>query len=71
MIHLRKHYGDIVKLDGILGRRPVVFLFNPDHCEKMYRVEGPWPMRIAIETMASYRKRNSNIYKGKYGLVAR
>lgn len=71
MATLRNQYGDIVKLDGILGKRPAVFLYDPEQCEKMYRIEGTWPMRIAIETMKYYRDRNPQIFKGKMGLVSR
>ncbi|KAH0545616.1 cytochrome P450 CYP12A2-like [Cotesia glomerata] len=66
---LNKQYGKIVKLEGVFGRRPSVFLYDPEQCEKMYRVEGAWPLRIAIETMCTYRERNSKVYKGKLGLV--
>ncbi|XP_015120970.1 cytochrome P450 CYP12A2 [Diachasma alloeum] len=70
MLMLQRDYGNIVKLEGIPGRRAAVFLFNAEDCEKMYRLEGPRPMRVAIQTMASYRQRNSHLYKDKYGLVA-
>ncbi|XP_057319460.1 cytochrome P450 CYP12A2-like isoform X2 [Microplitis mediator] len=69
MKSLNKQYGNIVKLSGVFGRRPSVFLYDPEQCEKMYRLEGVWPMRIAIETMCKYRERNSKVYKGKLGLV--
>lgn len=71
MKSLNKQYGSIVKLSGVFGRRPSVFLYDPEQCEKMYRLEGVWPMRIAIETMCKYRERNSKVYKGKLGLVGR
>ncbi|XP_011314941.1 cytochrome P450 CYP12A2-like [Fopius arisanus] len=70
MLMLKKQYGDVVKLEGIPGRRACIFLFNAEDCEKMYRVEGARPMRVAIQTMTKYRQRNSHLYKGKYGLVA-
>ncbi|KAK0095165.1 hypothetical protein PV326_009082 [Microctonus aethiopoides] len=70
MATLRNQYGNIVKLDGILGKRPAVFLYDPEQCKKMYRVEGTWPMRVAIETMKYYRERNPHFFKGKMGLVS-
>lgn len=68
---LRDKYGDVVKLEGILGRRPCVFLFSPELCEKMYRVQGVWPMRIAMETLHHYRMKRENIYEQQYGLATR
>lgn len=68
---LRQKYGDVVKLEGIPGRRRCVFLFDPNHCEKVYRTEGPWPYRISMETMQLYREKRKDIYKGEYGLVSR
>lgn len=68
---LRDQYGDIVKLDKIGMRRSTIFLFTPELCEKMYRMESPWPMRIAMETLHHYRKNRENIYNGQYGLATR
>ncbi|XP_020291046.1 cytochrome P450 CYP12A2-like [Pseudomyrmex gracilis] len=66
---LRKNYGDIVKMDGLLNRRPCVFLFSPELCENMYRTDGPWPMRISLESLLCYRKNREHIYRGQYGLA--
>lgn len=68
---LRDQYGNIVKLDKIGPRRPVICLFSPELCEKMYRVEGTWPMRIAMETLHYYRQSRKHIYNGQYGLATR
>lgn len=68
---MRDQYGDIVKLDKIGTRRSLIFLFTPELCEKMYRMEGAWPMRIAMETLHLYRKNREDIYNGQYGLATR
>ncbi|XP_046491941.1 cytochrome P450 CYP12A2-like [Neodiprion pinetum] len=67
---LRKTYGDIVRLEGIPGRRRCVFLFDPNDCEKVYRTEGPWPSRISMETIKLYREQRHEVYKGESGLVS-
>lgn len=67
----QKQFGDIVKLEGIWGRRPCVFIYTAEECEKMYRIEGPWPIRIAIETMKRYREKNPEIFHGQFGLTSR
>lgn len=66
---LRENYGDIVRLEGIPGRRRCVFLFDANDCEIVYRTEGHWPWRIAMETIHLYRKRR-NKAKGGFGLVS-
>lgn len=68
---MRDQYGDIVKLDKIGTRRSTIFLFTPELCEKMYRMEGTWPVRIAMETLHHYRKNREHIYNGQYGLATR
>ncbi|XP_011686066.1 PREDICTED: cytochrome P450 CYP12A2-like [Wasmannia auropunctata] len=66
---MHDQYGDIVKLDQIGFRRSLIFLFSPELCEKMYRMEGTWPQRIAMETLHYYRKNREHIYNGQYGLA--
>lgn len=68
---LHDQYGDIVKLDKLGPRRTMIFLFSPELCEKMYRVEGAWPIRIAMETLHHYRQSREHIYNGQYGLATR
>jgi len=68
---LRDEFGDVVKLDGIVNRPPCVFLFSPELCEKMYRLEGTWPMRVAMECLHYYRESRDHIYNGKYGIATR
>ncbi|XP_072761568.1 probable cytochrome P450 12a5, mitochondrial isoform X2 [Anoplolepis gracilipes] len=65
---LRDQYGDIVKLDGIIGHRTSILLFSPKLCEKMYRMEGMWPIRISMESLHHYRENRKNIYNELYGL---
>ncbi|XP_012280631.1 probable cytochrome P450 301a1, mitochondrial [Orussus abietinus] len=66
---MHRQFGNIVKLEGIGNRRDVVLLFDADLCEKMYRIEGQWPLRIAMETLTQYRKERSETYKGHFGLA--
>lgn len=68
---MRDQYGDIVKLDGVPGHQTTILLFSPELCEKMYRIEGMWPMRISMESMHYYRENRKNIYNGQYGLGTR
>ena len=66
-------FGEIVKLEGIFSRRPVVFLFNAELAEIMYRHEGTWPLRVAMDTLKHYRESRPKFFNGKFcrGLTAR
>lgn len=65
----RDNFGDMVKLEGLPGRRPCVFLFNPQLCHMMHRLEGNWPMRIAMESLHHYRMSRPELYGGQVGLA--
>ncbi|OXU32057.1 hypothetical protein TSAR_002862 [Trichomalopsis sarcophagae] len=51
---LRDEYGSIVRLEGLPNRRPCVFLYDVELCEKMYRFEGVWPSRVSIQCLHHY-----------------
>lgn len=65
----REDYGDIVKLEGIPGRRPCVFVFDAELNELMHRIEGVWPTRIAMESLHYYRTNRPEIYDIGVGLA--
>ncbi|XP_036331403.1 cytochrome P450 12b1, mitochondrial-like [Rhagoletis pomonella] len=66
----REQYGDIVRLKGTLGKADTVFTFNPADFEVTYRNEGPWPVRIGLESFAHYRMNvRPEIFQGVAGLV--
>lgn len=53
---LRRDYGDILRVPGLLGRGDTVITFNPKMFEKVFRTEGPYPLRRGLETFTYYRK---------------
>lgn len=67
---LHENYGDIVKLDGLLFRKPMVILYKPEYCEKMYRLETRHPRRESMEALHHYRQLNKHIFQ-KAGLATR
>ncbi|XP_069671910.1 probable cytochrome P450 301a1, mitochondrial [Periplaneta americana] len=68
--YLQKHYGDIAKLSGIPGRTDMVMVFDPDDIEKVFRNEGPWPIRETVECFVYYRSvTRKDIFQGVGGLV--
>lgn len=66
---IQKQFGDIVRMDGLPSGRRTVCLFSPTLIEKMYRTEGTWPIRIAMQSLHEYRMNRHCIYQGKYGLT--
>lgn len=70
MVSLHKNYGDVVKLEGLLFRKPMVILFKPEYCERMYRLETRQPKRESMEALNYYRRSNKHIFE-KLGLATR
>ncbi|PNF42439.1 putative cytochrome P450 301a1, mitochondrial [Cryptotermes secundus] len=52
---LYEMYGKIMKITGIPGVKNMVMVFDPDVIEKVYRNEGPWPIRDTATSLAYYR----------------
>ncbi|EFN89967.1 Probable cytochrome P450 12a5, mitochondrial [Harpegnathos saltator] len=65
----REKYGNVVKLEGLPGRRRTVFLFEPEQNQMMHRFEGTWPMRIAMESLHHYRMSRPDFYGDQVGLA--
>jgi hypothetical protein len=53
--HMQKTYGPISKVTNIPGKRDLVFLFNPQDFEVVFRHEGQWPERLLFDTIPYYR----------------
>ncbi|KAL6260930.1 hypothetical protein P5V15_008458 [Pogonomyrmex californicus] len=66
---MRDKYGDIVKLDKLAIGRTMIFLFAPELCEKLFRLDGQRPMRIAMHSLLYYRQNREHIWDGEYGLA--
>ncbi|XP_055641942.1 cytochrome P450 12b1, mitochondrial-like [Toxorhynchites rutilus septentrionalis] len=67
---LRQDYGDLVRLPGVFGRADNIMSFSPDDFEKVFRTEGTWPVRRAIDTFVYYRRNvRQDVFKGLGGLV--
>ncbi|XP_055371513.1 cytochrome P450 CYP12A2-like [Condylostylus longicornis] len=52
---LYDEYGEIFKIPGSFKQRDLVFTYNPKFFEEVYRHDGVWPSRTALETLAYYR----------------
>lgn len=69
MKKLYEDYGKIMLFPGIFGRDPAIMAFDPLDFQRVYRVEGVWPQRRNLETLAYYRKNyRQDIFKEIGGL---
>lgn len=67
---LQKEFGDIVRISNIIGRKDMVFLYDPKLVEKMFRNEGRWPTREGIKTVHYYRTvLRRETYDGAFGVI--
>lgn len=48
-------YGKIVRLGGLMGRPDLLFVYDADEIEKVYRQEGPTPFRPSMPCLVHYK----------------
>jgi cytochrome P450 family 12 len=64
---LQKDFGDIVQIPAMFGRPQILFSFNVENNEKIFRREGQYPIRRGLETLTYYRQNiRPDIYQ-EYG----
>ncbi|XP_058463856.1 probable cytochrome P450 301a1, mitochondrial [Malaya genurostris] len=52
---LYEHFGRIVRLGGLIGRPDLLFVYDADEIEKVYRNEGPTPFRPSMPSLVKYK----------------
>ncbi|XP_037048515.1 probable cytochrome P450 12b2, mitochondrial [Bradysia coprophila] len=63
-------YGTIFRFPGLFGKPDMVFTFDPNDMETVFRTEGQWPGRRGIDTIDYYRRKiRPDIFKKGTGLV--
>lgn len=68
---LREQYGDIVKIAGILGRPDMVFLYDADEIEKVFRTEDHLPYRPSMPSLNYYKHvLRKDYFQDSPGLIA-
>lgn len=50
-----EQYGKICKLSGLIGRPDLLFVYDADEIEKIYRHEGPTPFRPSMPCLVKYK----------------
>lgn len=59
-------YGPVVRFVSPLGG-DIVLINHPDHIEKVFNMEGKYPVRSTLESLEKYRKEHrSHVYGGLY-----
>lgn len=50
-------YGKIVRLSGLMGRPDLLFVYDADEIERIYRQEGPTPFRPSMPCLVHYKSK--------------
>lgn len=64
---MKKEFGDIAAFPALFGRPKMLITFNVEDAEKIFRFDGQFPIRRAIDTLAHYRKKIRPDIYGEYG----
>lgn len=64
---LYEMFGKIVALRGLIGRPDLLFVYDADEIEKIYRHEGPTPFRPSMPCLVKYK---SEVRKDFFGRLA-
>lgn len=68
--YVNHHYGDLVKFPGIMGQRDTLMSFDPKVSELVFRTEGIWPVRRALEIFNFYRRHlRPEVFGEETGLI--
>lgn len=52
---LRDEYGSLAKFPGLFKQRDMIFTFDPNDVETIFRNEGKFPMRRGLDTLEYFR----------------
>ncbi|VVC39837.1 Cytochrome P450,Cytochrome P450, E-class, group I [Cinara cedri] len=62
---LYKQYGKIAKLSNLVGRPDLLFVYDADEIEKVYRQEGDTPFRPSMPCLVKYKSQVRGNFFGK------
>lgn len=68
-LKLYKKYGPIVKVGGLLGRPDMVFLYDADEIERVFRNEELMPHRPSMPSLNYYKHVLRKDFFGELGGV--
>lgn len=70
MWSLNKEYGRIVKVGGLIGHPDLLFVFNGDDIEKVFRMEEAMPHRPSMPSLHYYKQiLKKDFFDGNAGVI--
>ncbi|XP_076179671.1 putative cytochrome P450 301a1, mitochondrial [Ptiloglossa arizonensis] len=68
---LHEEYGDIVKMEGLLGRPDMVFIYDANEIERIFRQEESMPYRPSMPSLNYYKHvLRKEFFRGNAGVIA-
>ncbi|XP_076380700.1 putative cytochrome P450 301a1, mitochondrial isoform X3 [Megalopta genalis] len=68
---LYDEYGDIVKMEGLLGRPDMVFIYDANEIERIFRQEERMPYRPSMPSLNYYKHvLRRDFFRGNAGVIA-
>ncbi|KAJ8675424.1 hypothetical protein QAD02_011210 [Eretmocerus hayati] len=68
---LHEQYGDIVKVEGLLNRPDMVFVYDADEIERIFRQEERMPHRPKMPSLDYYKHHlRKHVFSGNPGVIA-
>ena len=68
---LHEEYGDIVKVEGLLNRPDMVFVYDADEIERIFRQEERMPHRPKMPSLDYYKHTlRKDVFSGNPGVIA-
>ncbi|KAL3288378.1 hypothetical protein HHI36_002826 [Cryptolaemus montrouzieri] len=70
MWSLRKEYGKIVKVGGLIGHPDLLFVFNGDDIRKVFKQEEVMPHRPSMPSLHYYKQKlRKDFFHGNEGVI--
>lgn len=68
---LHAQYGNIVKIRGLLGRPDMVFVYDANEIERIFRQEEKMPHRISMPSLDYYKHvLRKDFFQANPGVIA-
>lgn len=70
MYSLREEYGKIVKVSGLIGHPDLLFVFDGDNIQKVFRREEIMPHRPSMPSLHYYKGHlQKEFFEGNAGVI--
>lgn len=70
MWSLYKEYGKIVRVSGLIGHPDLLFVFDGDAIQKVFRREEVMPHRPSMPSLHYYKQQlHKDFFKGNEGVI--